>query len=310
MKEKLRVMNARRLVPALTLAGISVLTVAGVGHADAPKSPTPASPASAPGPGKTETGHAGPALATKAPRGYLVVRSGSLLAVSGQQTRGVVTCPAGLVPLGGGVSIVSLSTLANVNSSFPRDNGWVADVNNASGASTTFEVRVVCARAPKHYQVVIGNGVSNPSATQRSATVDCPTGTKPLGGGGLSNAGLTFVNMNTDAPSGRGWRVDENNATGFDAIVTAFAVCGKIRGYELVTGTTQTISANTQGLAFADCPALKVPIGGGVFSNSSSLGVNINTTNTEDPVSEWESFINNASGIDTTATPFAVCAGG
>ena len=189
------------------------------------------------------------------PPGYTVVKSGQLVAVNGQQTRGVVTCPAGLVPLGGGVSIVSLSTLANVNSSFPRDNGWVGDVNNGSGASTTFEVRVACAQQPKKYSVVIGNGVSNPSASHATATASCPRGTKPLGGGGLSNAGLVFVNMSSDAPSGRGWRVDENNASAFDAIVTAFAVCGKVKGYQLVTGTTRTISAFSQGPAFADCPA-------------------------------------------------------
>jgi hypothetical protein len=302
-------MNARRLVPALALAGISLLAVAGAAAADGSKSPQLGAPASGAAPGKTEVTHAGANLTTKLPRGYVVVKSGQLVAVSGQQTRGVVSCPAGLVPLGGGVSIVSLSTLANVNSSFPRDNGWIGDVNNASGAPTTFEVRVVCAQMPRNYSVVIGNGVSNPSASHVTATVGCPRGSLPLGGGGLSNAGLTFVNMSSDAPSGKGWRVDENNASGFDAVVTAFAVCGKIKGYQLVTGTTQTISAFSQGLAFADCPAPKVPIGGGVTSNSTSVAVNINTTNTEDPVSEWESFINNASGVDFTATPYAVCAG-
>ncbi len=42
---------------------------------------------------------------------------------------------------------------------------------------------------------------------------------------------------------------------------------------------------------------------------ATSVGVNINTTDTEDPVSEWESFVNNAAGFDFTATPYAVCAG-
>jgi hypothetical protein len=302
-------MTGRQLFPALVLAGASLLAVASAAAADGSKSPHLGAPAGAPASGKTEAPAAGAPLATKLPPGYTVVRSGQLVAVSGQQTRGVVTCPAGLVPLGGGVSIVSFSTLANVNSSFPRDNGWVGDVNNGSGATTTFEVRVVCALAPKNYSVVIGNGVSNQSASHVTAIAACPRGAKPLGGGGLSNAGLVFVNMGSDAPSGRGWLVRENNASGFDAIVTAFAVCGKIKGYQLVTGTTQTISAFSQGLAFADCPAPKVPIGGGVDSNTASVGVNINTTNTEDPVSEWESFINDAAGIDVAATPYAICAG-
>src|SRR5690349_10727631 len=141
-------MNARTLAPALALAGVSLLAVVGAAAADGSKGP-----------------HAAAPTASRPPKGFTVVKSGPVVAVSGQQTRGVVACPAGLVPLGGGVSIVSLSTNANVNSSFPRDNGWVADVNNASGATTTFEVRVVCVQRPTNYSVVIGNGVSNPSAS-------------------------------------------------------------------------------------------------------------------------------------------------
>jgi hypothetical protein len=170
------------------------------------------------------------------PRGYTVVNSATLLAPNGVQTRGIVNCPAGLVPLGGGVFIQSFSTLANVNSSFPSFTSWVGDVNNASGADTTFHVQVICASAPRNYAVVQGDLTRNPSGFQTTALATCPAHSKPLGGGGLSDSGALFININSTLPEGRAWRVDENNATGSDANVAAFVVCGKVNGYTVVTG--------------------------------------------------------------------------
>src|SRR5690242_19290981 len=149
------------------------------------------------------------------PRGYTVVTSPTLPAANGQQTRGTATCPPGLVPLGGGAFIHSSSGAANVNSSFPTATGWAADVNNATGAATDFEVRVVCTKQPKLYTVVRSDPASNPAGTQEGALATCPTGTKPLGGGGLSNAGLVLVNLNSTTLNGRSWLVIENNASTF-----------------------------------------------------------------------------------------------
>jgi hypothetical protein len=288
------------------LAGTALLSAAATAAADS-KPTHPAPVASAPGPGKTAPSAAAPAAATKL-QGYVVLSSPELVAPNGQQVRGVVACPAGLVPLGGGAFVASPSTRANLNSSFPRDNGWAADVNNASGADTTFHVTVVCAVAPKSYTVVEGTQVPNPVGQQSSATATCPRGTKPLGGGGLSNLGLLFTNLNSDFPDGRRWRVDENNASATAGGVTAFAVCGHVRGWQLV-GEPFSVAANSQAAGGAACPAPKVPLGGGVLSSSTSVGVNINSTVPQAaPFNEWAAWMNNASGVDTAAATFVVCA--
>src|SRR5215468_9586492 len=60
---------------------------------------------------------------------YTVVVSPTLQAHAGRHARGVVACPAGTVPLGGGVGVHPVGTGAHVNGSFPSSNGWVADVS-------------------------------------------------------------------------------------------------------------------------------------------------------------------------------------
>jgi hypothetical protein len=47
------------------------------------------------------------------PPGYLILDTNQMDAPQGQQTQGSAQCPAGTVPLGGGVVVSSLSTLAN-----------------------------------------------------------------------------------------------------------------------------------------------------------------------------------------------------
>ena len=82
--------------------------------------------------------------AARPPKGYQIVSSGSLGSPANQQVHGSVGCPSGKTLLGGGVFVTSSSVLVNVNSDYPSGNGWAADVNNASGAATTFSVYAIC----------------------------------------------------------------------------------------------------------------------------------------------------------------------
>src|SRR5262249_8635552 len=153
---------------------------------------------------------------------------------------------------------------------------------------------------PKKYRVVQGTLVPNPVGAQTPADATCPRGTSPLGGGGLSHLGLLFTNMNSDTPTAHGWPVDASNASAPAGGVNGVAGCGKVKGYQVVSHEF-TVAANSQVAGAALCPAPKVPIGGGIFSSSGSVGVNINSTVPEAPaVNEWESWMNNASGIDTS----------
>lgn len=168
-------MHIRRMAPALVLAGACALAAAGAAAAESsPKSPGAAPSLSLAAPGKPS-----PALtfaaSARLPKGYTVVSSGVLSSPVGTQVRGTATCPFPLVPLGGGVFIQSLSTLASVNSTFPTSTGWVGDVNNASDAATTFSVSVICAQRPKVYAIVEGDTVSNPPVRPRRACSARPT---------------------------------------------------------------------------------------------------------------------------------------
>jgi len=134
-----------------------------------------------------------------------------------------------------------------------------------------------------------------------------PTGTKPLGGGGLSNAGLVLVNLNSTTLNGRSWLVIENNASTFSATVTAIAICGKLPGYAVVTGTNTLNPPGSRTATQVSCPIGTLPIGGGVFSTSFSLAVNVNTSVPSG--GEWESFENNAGPTPGFTSTTAICAG-
>jgi hypothetical protein len=299
-------MSSRLLRPPLVAAGAVLVALAGAAAADAAKAPVPGLPAAAPAAGKPAPPL--PALAQRFPvRGWVVLSSGTLTAPNGRQTRGVANCPIGKVPIGGGVFVQSGSTLANVNSSFPTAAGWDADVNNASGFDTTFDVRVVCARRPVNYTLVANGPADLPAGTQRTINVTCPADAHPLGGGALSFSGDLFVNVNSTFPSNGGWRVDENNNSGADSTFTGFVICGRLPNWQIVSNGPFTVPTDEQFGLSALCPDGLLETGGGILSSSTSVDVNVNTSA---PVStEWDSFQNNASPFDDLATAFAVCAG-
>jgi hypothetical protein len=240
------------------------------------------------------------------PRGYTVVSSGQVLAPNGAQTRGFVSCPPNTVPLGGGAFVASSSVAVNLNSSFPTAVGWVADVNNETSVPTAFAVVAVCARKPTGYTVV-PQTVANPARTRAVTTLTCPGRTKILGGGAFSSGGLS-VNLGTTSLASNGWRVEESNATFGDASLTGFAICGRLKGYRVVIGTTVPNPPGTQTFAFATCPAPTVPIGGGVQNLQALLSVNVNTTFPSG--NGWNVDVNNASPAGpNTATVAVICAG-
>jgi hypothetical protein len=296
-------MLSRATFPALALTVAGALTLAAGAAASAPKAPHPAAlapGAAAPAP----TSHAG---VDGIPPGYVRADSGTLTAPTGTQTRGSVSCPAGTVVFGGSVFVFSPSLLVNVNSTFPQLNGWAADINNASGASATFDVTVICGFQPKNYSVQSTTG-ANPSGSQTTAKATCPTGSQPLSGGALSSSVSPFVNMTSTFPQRRTWRVVESNASASSASVTAFAICGKLAGYTVEDpGFDLPVAAGAQSLVSVTCPDSTLAIGGGVHTNSTSVGVTINATWIDGR--NWNELINDNSGVSFSARPIAVCAG-
>jgi hypothetical protein len=79
--------------------------------------------------------------------GYQVVQSVVLTNPAGVQSSGSASCPAGKVPVGGGVFGHGGLT-QNVNASYPQVTGWRAFVNNSGSSSDTFIVYAICMGAP------------------------------------------------------------------------------------------------------------------------------------------------------------------
>jgi hypothetical protein len=249
-----------------------------------------------------------------APKGYVVVNSGPVTAPNGHQKEWLLACPAPTVVLGGGVQISSSSLWSNVGSSYPWVDragmgiGWRVNVNNASGSDTTFNVTAVCAYKPRGYKVRVA-AANAPDGTQTPLAVACPPGKVALGGGGWASSVSTAVNLNTSLPTSTGWGIDvNNNNSGANTVIEVIAVCANPPvGYVRIAGPITPNPASSQDVADAACPFPKVPTGGGVYSDSSSLSVNIHSTF---PISGgWRSYENNASHGDATLDTWVVCAG-
>jgi hypothetical protein len=279
-------MHTRRPLRALLLAGVCGLTAASV---------------------MADAGQAASGVAAKAPRGYTVVTSPVFGTTPPGRTHGEVTCPTGLVPLGGGVVIQSTRVDVNVNSSFPLANGWAAEVTNNSPFAFSFAVLAVCALQPNHYAIVRGPATPNNAGTQVTAFATCPAGAQPLGGGAASGSPSVFANMHATAPDGSSWEAVMNNGSAPDTTVTAFAVCGTLGGYAVVGGSQGSAPQGSETPFFAACPAGKVPISGGAVTSSQDIAVNAGSMF---PIgSGFEFSMNNEVGNTAIVGAVAVCAG-
>jgi hypothetical protein len=242
----------------------------------------------------------------KAPPGYTVVNSGAVDNPAGRQTRGTATCPTGTVVLGGGVYSSSGDTSINLNSSFPTGStGWSADMNNASSEDASAVVYAVCAQRPKKYSIVESTEIENPSGEQTEATASCPANTQVLGGGGYSTSAELGVNLNSTLVNLQGWLVEMNNGSVADADAMAIAICGKEKAVAVAQSATAINSAGLQTVTGIACPGRTVPFGGGIFSSSPSLMININSTEPVD--GGWESWENNASPDSDSINAWVVC---
>jgi hypothetical protein len=270
-------MHVRGVVPALVLAGVCVIAVAGG------------------------------AVAGPAPRGYVVVTTPEMTAPAGQQTRGGVACPPGRVPLGGGVFISTSSTLASVNDSFPVDTGWIADVNNANGSATTFQVSVICARQPNRYVLVQSSSQVVTPGQQGDAFAACPKGTRPFSGGEVTDSTSPAVTVNTSVVQSHRWVAFENNASSGDVRVSAFAICGRVKGYLVVGSRGVTVPPQMQVPDQARCPTGSVAIGGGSIGSVHNLGVSVNSSFVDG--NDWDSEVNNGTDAPAEESTTVICAG-
>ena len=321
-------MGRLRWFSALAVLGCAFV-VAGSAAADKPPAPppSPGTPASGSGEqkdsleavpvsGDPSSGKGAPAAADPvgpaAPTGYTRVVSGFLGSPAGKQVHGKAVCPAGTVVWGGGVSFSSSDLAANINSSRPyQTKGWEVWVNNGSASDSHFVVYAVCAKKPAGYAVV-KHAVANRAGEQTFGSAAC-AGTKvELGGGVFSASRKLSVSINSAYPGSalsgfRGWVAYMNNASTANAKMTVYSICANpvIPGYEVLLGPATANPDGNQTFASQDCTAGKSPVGGGIYSDSPSLLVSLNSTNPQGI--GWTGYESNASGADTTMNALVIC---
>jgi hypothetical protein len=252
------------------------------------------------------------------PLGYVVVHSASISAAVDSQSHGVVACPAGTVPLGGGANVRSTSFKAGMAESYPvGTEGWAAYVNNGTGAAFSFTVWAVCGTQPAGYTLVESPlQIDLPPNGTTLLSQACPLGTRVLGGGGSTDTVSTSLTIASTYPSKKligthtqySWNVVFDNTTATDAFGTTWAICGSPAGYRLVQRAAVNLAGRgAQTTVHPTCPSPKVPLSGGV-QVTEDTGITLNRTFPSGTA--WRSVENdNAPLLNATITPYVVCAG-
>ena len=160
---------------------------------------------------------------------------------------------------------------------------------------------------PKGYVVVSSAALTSNAGTQTHGSVVCPTGKVPLGGGVFFSSGSVLANINSSYPTATGWSADVNNASASASSFNVYVTCSKKPAhYALVSGASTTVNAGAQvSNITATCTAPAKPLGGGLFSNTTSTLANVNSSI---PVTGgWRVDANNASGSPESVTTYLVC---
>jgi hypothetical protein len=255
-----------------------------------------------------------PAAPTVAkPAGYSIA-SATFALPPDTQTPGSVVCPVKkgvqTVPLSGGGLIDTSALTANINSSFPTKTGWDITANNGSPAASEFTVYAVCAKKPSAYAQKESVAVSNPAGADAGAGYLCPKGDVVTGGGEISTAPNTLVNLAGSWPTGTTeWYVYLSNESTASASFNVFRVCANFNvtktHFQEVAGATEVNPAGRDTDAEVFCPGGLSSIGGGVVP-SGGVGVTVNTTFPF--VGGWGSDTNNATGANDNVTAYVLCA--
>ena len=159
---------------------------------------------------------------------------------------------------------------------------------------------------PAGYTVVNSGALTSGANVQTHGSVACPSGKVPLGGGVFYSSGSVLANINSSYPTATGWAADVNNGSTSASSFTVYAVCAKKpKKYALITGTSAVVNAGTQvSNITATCPAGRA-MSGGLFSNTSSVLANVNSS--LPTKTGWRIDANNASASAETVTAYLLC---
>jgi hypothetical protein len=163
---------------------------------------------------------------------YSLQQGAEVTVPAGGEAQATVTCPSGTVALGGGAAVGD-QTYQALDASAPYGtNGWRAYVGSAGSQEALGEADVVCAAEPTGWAQVNSAYVPNPAGTATTVSVNCPAGTKAIGGGPFNGSADPTVTVGLTTPlSGlTGWHSWEDNASTASESVDEWAVCAKATG--------------------------------------------------------------------------------
>jgi hypothetical protein len=245
----------------------------------------------------------------KIPNSYEVVHSGDVVVVPGSTSTAVKSCPAGKQPLGGGLSTNSDSV--KMVESYPyiassAAAGWVGTVANEGTDPVTFDVYAICAIIPSG----VGYEIVSASSTGL-ATVNCPEGKKPFGGG-LSTASIASVietfplGGGTDPIGWLAWVADGNQP------VTVYAVCGfappQLKWTGVGRDTTENVATGAVVTSSITCPGKdQKMLSGGPYANGFGMRTIESYPSSTNNPKTWIATVTNV-GDDSPFTIYAICA--
>ena len=258
---------------------------------------------------------AAPALAASAPPGYQRLRTPVIPAPHGAfDTGGQISCPAGKVIWGGGVSFFQGFEAAgqSINTSAPNGTtGWKARYNNDTNRDIVIVVDAICANKPQNYSIQFAT-VDNPAHTQSNATAICPSNAVLLSGGVFSTSDRASVFLLQAFPlTQRKYRAVMWNGSDQAERLTTFAICGHRPAKYVITTQTGSDTGGPNSVLFggSQCPSGTHVIGGGV----KILGPNplvVPDSLLDEPDMQWQAGVFNSTPNPVTATWSAICAGG
>jgi hypothetical protein len=163
------------------------------------------------------------------------------------------------------------------------------------------------ASAPAGYTVVVAAPVDAVNGLESDAGATCPGKTRPVGGGASVDSTSREANISSSYPNGaHGWAVAVNNTSGADTEIQAYAVCvtWSAAAFKIVNANFKA-PASVQTSGRVVCPH-GVVVGGGVRSDSSSTGVNVNGLY-PDTTTSWHVDVNNSTASPSTFSVWAIC---
>ncbi len=217
----------------------------------------------------------------------------------------LVTCPAGLTALSGGVDtndfnffeVTTLApTFAGAALAFQADgtraapDGWYASVKNYDSVAHPMSIAVTCASVTGAIASIssgTANGGTKAAPGTGAAIANCPSGYVGVGGGadlGLpasmklsSSAPIFDFQYLIDRTAGQGsaptgWVANVRNEGAAGSIKVA-AVCAQLGGVFTVATGPFTIASTTAAGYSALCPSGSIALGGGIDSNDVTRNV-------------------------------------